>query len=85
WGGTAEGVTGGDTIYFGNYSNLRKDTLALQGLCEEITAGLRGGLPDKAETLLAAGRMYRRSADYVKAGEYFLRVLDLVYKRSECA
>lgn len=84
WGGTAEGVTAGETIYSDNYSRLRSDTLKLQQLCGSIEHSLTGSLPGEAETLLSAGRMYRRSADYVKAREYFLRALEIVYRGCRC-
>jgi hypothetical protein len=32
---------------------------------------------------LTAGRMYRRSADYVKACEYFLRALDFFNRMAD--
>ena len=82
WGGTAEGVTEGETIYKDNYSRMRSDTLKLQQLCTSIEHSLRDRLPGEVETLFTAGRMYRRSADYVKAREYFLRALEIVYR--EC-
>ncbi|HUU29509.1 MAG TPA: tetratricopeptide repeat protein [archaeon] len=85
WGGTAEGVTEGRTIYKGGYSSLRNDTSSIQSLCAEIAGHLKGCLPREVETLLTAGRMYRRSADYAKAREYFLKALELVYQGSKCA
>ena len=85
WGGTAEGVTAGETIYSNSYSRLRSDKLKLQRLCDSIEHSLAGSLPGEAETLLSAGRMYRRSADYVKAREYFLRALEIVYRGCRCA
>ena len=85
WGSTAEGVTEGETIYADNYSRLRSDTLRLQQLCTSIEHSLRDHLPGEAETLFTAGRMYRRSADYVKAREYFLRALEIVYRKCGCS
>ena len=78
WSGTAEGVTEGNTIYTGTFTDPRRDAARLHGLCGEIAGHLGPDLPEGAETLLLAGRLYRRSADYVKACEYFLRILDLV-------
>jgi len=85
WSGTAEGVTAGETIYADNYSRLRGDTLKIQQLCASVERSLAGRLPGEAQTLFTAGRMYRRSADYVKAREYFLRALEIVYRECRCA
>jgi hypothetical protein len=90
WSGLAEGVTEGRTIYPGRFARLRSDAFSLQDLCGEIARQLGGALPAEAETLITAGRMYRRSADYVKAGEYFLRALEAIHaaqggKESGCA
>ena len=79
WGDNADGVTESGYVYSGALKNPRDDTRKLESLCSEIAVYLREGpgLPSEASTLLTAGRMYRRSADYAKACEYFLRALDL--------
>jgi len=78
WGSTPEGVTGGRTIYEHTFSDLRRDAARLHSLCDEITGRLQRPLPERAETLLLAGRLYRRSADYARACEYFLETLKLI-------
>jgi len=90
WGSAGEGVTEGKTIYAGTFSDLRSDAARLQGLCSEIARHLGSRLPGKAETLILAGRLYRRSADYARACEYFLEALELVHgsrrpERGPCA
>ena len=84
WSGSAEGVTDNETIYPDQYSRLRGDTLSLQRLCDSVAGYLKGRLPAEVETLLTAGRMYRRSADYHKASEYFLKALEKVYRECGC-
>ena len=84
WSGSPEGVTEGETIYADQFSRLRGDSRELQRLCDSIAGYLKGRLPGEIETLLAAGRMYRRSADYHKAAEYFLKALDMVYREYGC-
>ena len=78
WGGCPDGVTGSGTMYDTLHARARRDTLELEALLAEIHRHFRGRLPGEAETLLTAGRMYRRAADFVKAGEYFLRALETV-------
>jgi hypothetical protein len=85
WGASAEGVTGGGTIYGRHRPDIRADVHKLQDLCRRVMANLGGTAPKEAETLLAGGSMYRRSADYVKAREYFLRLLECVYREGRCA
>jgi hypothetical protein len=82
WSGTAEGVTEGSTIYTGTFTDPRRDAARLHGLCIEIAGHLGPELPEGTGTLLLAGRLYRRSADYVKACEYFHKVLALVRSNS---
>ena len=79
WGSTPEGVTEGRTIYAGAFADPRRDAARLHCLCDEIARRLGARLPEEAQTLLRAGRLYRRSADYLKACEYFLKVLELVH------
>lgn len=50
-----------------------------------VADSLGGDAPAGTETLLAAGSMYRRGADYVKAREYFLRLLEEVRREGRCA
>jgi len=85
WGGKAEAVTDGGTHYRDGFSRTRTDALRLQELCRAVSACLAGSLPDEASTLIAAGLMYRRSADYVKACEYFTRALEAVWREAGCA
>jgi len=85
WGGTPEGVTDRETLYTGSYSSLRQKAIQLSELCDKVVHHLGKCLPDDVETLIAAGRMYRRAADYAKAVEYFLKALELIYKVSGCA
>ena len=63
WGSTPEGVTGGRTVYERTFTDLRRDAARLHGLCEKIAGRLQSPLPERVETLLLAGRLYRRSAD----------------------
>lgn len=79
WTGTPEGVTGGLTIYSAAFTDPRRDAARLQRLCEEIAFHLGASLPEAAGTLLMAGRLYRRAADYPKSCEYFLKALALVH------
>ena len=79
WGSTPEGVTEGRTIYAGSFTDPRRDAARLHCLCDEIARHLGARMTEEAETLLRAGRLYRRSADYLKACEYFLKVLELVH------
>ena len=79
WGSTPEGVTEGRTIYAGTLTDPGRDAARLHCLCDEIARHLGSRLPEEAETLLRAGRLYRRSSDYLKACEYFLEVLELVH------
>jgi hypothetical protein len=79
WGSTPEGVTEGRTIYAGSFTDPRRDAARLHCLCDEIARRLGDRLPEEARTMLRAGRLYRRSADYLKACEYFLKVLELVH------
>lgn len=85
WGGAAEGVTAGGTVYNYRRGDLREDVHKLQKLCRRVAASLGGEAPPEVETLLAGGSMYRRGADYVKAREYFLRLLELVQREARCA
>ena len=85
WGTAAEGVTGGGTVYDRHRPDIRADVHKLQELCRRVTAALGPSAPKELETLMAAGSMYRRSADYVKAREYFLRLLESVYREGRCA
>jgi len=85
WGGAAEGVTGSGTLYGNLQTDLREDAHRLQELCRKVLAALGNSAPKEAETLLAGGSMYRRSADYVKAREYFIRLLEAVYREGRCA
>jgi hypothetical protein len=85
WSGAAEGVTAGGTVYDYRKSDLRQDVHKLQSLCRRVTSSLGGNAPPEVETLMAGGSMYRRSADYVKAQEYFLRLLELVQREVRCA
>jgi hypothetical protein len=85
WSGAAEGVTAGGTIYDYRRGDIREDVHKLQSLCRRVAASLGGQAPPEVETLMAGGSMYRRSADYVKAREYFLRLLALVQREVRCA
>lgn len=85
WGASAEGVTAGGTVYDYRRGNIREDVHKLQELCRRVSAALGGEAPPEVETLLAAGSMYRRGADYVKAREYFLRLLEAVHREVRCA
>ncbi|MEA2063173.1 MAG: tetratricopeptide repeat protein [Gemmatimonadota bacterium] len=80
WGSMAEGVTSsGRTFYAGGLNDLRRNAASLHGLCNEISSHLGNRLPEECKTLLLAGRLYRRSADYAKACEYFLKALELIH------
>ena len=79
WGGCPEGVTGRGTTDETAHVRLRRESLEMEALLGEISRHWQGKLPGPVETLVSAGRMYRRAADFVKAGEYFLRALELVY------
>ncbi len=85
WGGAAEGVTEGGTVYNYRRGDLREDVHKLQKLCRRVAASLGRQAQPEVETLLAGGSMYRRSADYLKAREYFLRLLELVRREARCA
>lgn len=85
WGSSAEGVTGGGTVYGKHRANLRDDVHKLQDLCRRVADSLGGDAPPGTEVLLAAGSMYCRSADYAKAREYFLRLLEEVRREGRCA
>ena len=85
WGTAGEGVTGGGTVYDRHRPDIRADVHKLQDLCRRVAASLGGSAPKEVETLMAGGSMYRRSADYVKAREYFLRLLECVYREGRCA
>lgn len=76
WGGVPEGVTDKGSVYDTTHTRLRRDSLELEALLVEIGNHLRGRLPSEAATMLSAGRMYRRAADFAKAREYFLRALE---------
>ncbi len=84
WSGAAEGVTAGGTIYDYRRGDIREDVHKLQSLCRQVASSLGGQAPPEVETLLAGGSMYRRSADYVKAREYFIRLLELVRREVRC-
>jgi hypothetical protein len=85
WGAAAEGVTDGGTVYDRHRQDIRADVHKLQDLCHRVAAALGADAPPQVETLMAAGSMYRRSADYVKAREYFLRLLECMYRERRCA
>ncbi len=85
WGAVADGVTDGGTVYGYRRGDLREDVHKLQKFCRRVAASLGGQAPPEVETLMAGGSMYRRSADYVKAREYFLRMLELVQREARCA
>lgn len=85
WGGAAEGVTEQGTVYHRSGDSLRQDVHRLQELCRRVTTALQGDSAAEAENLLAAGSMYRRSADYAKAREYFLRLLEAAAREHRCA
>ena len=85
WGSAADGVTGGGTVYDSHRPDIRADVHKLQDLCRRVASSLGASAPKEVETLMAAGSMYRRSADYVKAREYFLRLLEAVYREGRCA
>ncbi len=78
WGAQAEGVTAGGTFYETAHARLRRESIEMEALLTEIGRHWAGKLPGPVETLVSAGRMYRRAADFVKAEEYFLRALELV-------
>ncbi|MCE5271201.1 tetratricopeptide repeat-containing protein [bacterium] len=83
WGARPEGVTSGGTFYETAHARLRRESIEMEALLAEIGRHWAGKLPGPVETLVSAGRMYRRAADFVKAEEYFLRALELVYDSGE--
>jgi hypothetical protein len=85
WGSAAEGVTDGGTVYARRRPDIRRDVHKLQDLCRKVIESLGSNAPSQLENLMAAGSMYRRSADYVKAREYFLRLLEKACRGSRCA
>ncbi|HLA39091.1 MAG TPA: hypothetical protein VJ417_03800 [Candidatus Glassbacteria bacterium] len=85
WGAQAEGVTAGGTLYRDDFSRTREEAHKLQELCRTVSRHLAGALPAGTSTLISAGSLYRRSADYVKACEYFTRALETIYRESGCA
>ncbi len=80
WGGTPEGVTAGETIYGGYLRCSRERAVRLSELCGKIALHLGPRLNPEAANLFAAGRMYRKAADYVRAVEYFLRGLEALHR-----
>ncbi|MFH1071696.1 MAG: tetratricopeptide repeat protein [Candidatus Glassbacteria bacterium] len=85
WGGRAEGITDRGTLYRDTFGRTREEAHKLQELCRTVSRCLGATLPAQASALISAGRMYRRSADYVKACEYFARALETVYREAGCA